>query len=64
MVMGGFERDEMEDRWVCQRLVVNGNVDDIDDLFLVVLVKVGGVPVEVGGGDRCTEFYLFILCNS
>lgn len=64
--MGWFERDEMEERWVRQRLwlVVNGNVDDIDDLLLVVLVKVGGVPMEVGGGDRCAEFYLFILCNS
>ena len=66
MVMGGFEMDETEDRWVCQRLwlVVNGNVDDVDDLLLVALVKVGGVPVEVGGCDRFAEFYLFILRNS
>ena len=44
-------------------MVVNGNVDDVDDLLLVVLVKAGGEMVEVGGGGRCAEFYLFILCN-
>lgn len=66
MVVGGFKRDEMEERWVRHRtwLVVNDNVDDIDDLLLVALVKVGGVLVKVGGGDRCAKFYLFILCNS
>ena len=49
MVVGGFERHEMEERWVCQRrwLAVNGNIDGIGGLLLVALAKVGGGPVVV-----------------
>ena len=53
-MVGGFERHEMEERWVCRRwwLVVNGNIDGIGGLLLVALAKVGGgsVVVKLSGG--------------
>ena len=55
MVVSGFERHEMEERWVHWRrwLAVNGNIDGIGGLLLVALAKVGGGPVVVklGGGS-------------
>ena len=49
--MGGFERNEMEERWVRRRrwLVVNGSGEGFGHLLLVFPLKVGGGPVGSWG---------------
>ena len=39
VVVGGFERDEVEERWVCyrQKFAMNGNVKGVGHLLLVSL---------------------------
>ena len=49
--MVGFERNEMEERWVRRRrwLVVNGSGEGFGHLLLVFPLKVGGGPMGSWG---------------